>query len=451
MRRALALIAGSLLSATLVACLALAQTRNTAGPPGARTPLELLTAPLPSGPAAEQIRRGRELVIAGDCLSCHTRPGGAPLAGGLGMRTPFGVIYTPNLTSDRETGIGGWTPDQFFRALHEGRDDQGQFLYPAFPYVFFTSVTRGDSDAMLAYLRTVPAVRYEPPANRLPFPINIRQVMWGWNLLFFRPHAFQPDPTKSAEWNRGAYLVNGLGHCEQCHTPTNLLGANVARKRFRGGSLENTVAPDLTGNTRVGLGSWSAAEVAEYLKTGRNARAQASGPMSEVISYSTSLMGDADIQAIVTYLKSEPASPATPVGKPDADAMRRGAAIFSDECSACHLEEGRGQPRYFPPLGRNNSLVQQTNPDGVINLVLAGARTAPTLTRPSPISMPSFAWKLTDAEVADVATYVRNSWGNQAGPVAADRVGGLRRKLNLEKPILTQNSGDHDYAGGAFP
>lgn len=444
MRRALFLIAGSLLPAALATCLALAQPRTTAGPPGARTPTELLTAPLPgAGPQADQLQRGRSLVIAGDCVSCHTRPGGAPMAGGLGMHTPFGVIYTPNLTSDRETGIGGWTPDQFYQALHTGRDDEGHYLYPAFPYVYFTNVSRADSDAALAYLKTVPAVSYRPPDNELPFPLNIRLVMWGWNLLFFRAHDFQPDPAKSAEWNRGAYLVNGPGHCGQCHTPTNLLGANETGKSFQGGSLENFVAPDLTANAHTGLGSWTTAEVAEYLKTGRNDRAQASGPMSEVISYSTSLMSDADLQAIATYLKSQPASSPASAGTPDAAAMRRGAAIFSDACTACHLEQGRGQPRYFPPLGRNNAVVQQTNPDGVLHMILAGTRTAPTLSHPSPLSMPSFAWKLSDAEIADVTTYIRNSWGNHASPVSAGRVAGLRRKLNLKSPILTQNSGDH--------
>jgi mono/diheme cytochrome c family protein len=379
-------------------------------------------------------------VIAGDCLSCHTRPGGQPLAGGLGLPTPFGVIYTPNLTPDKVTGIGGWTSEQFYRAMHEGRGPKA-LTYPAFPYVYFTIVSRADSDAIFAYLKSTPAVSYRRPASELPFPLNIRQLMWGWNLLFFRPHEFQPDRTKSAEWNRGAYLVNGLGHCSQCHTPTNFLGANKTDAAFQGGALENFVAPDLTSNKRTGLGSWSDADVVEYLKTGRNSRANASGPMAEVISYSTSLMSDADLQAIATYLRSLPASPDARVATPDAATMQRGAAIFSDACASCHLDEGRGQARNFPPLGRN-AVVQQTNPAGILHITLAGTRTAPTLSRPTPFAMPSFAWKLSDQEVADVTTYIRNSWGNRAPPVSAHDVARMRDKLDLKTSRLTPNSGD---------
>ena len=443
--RAKPLLLGALAAAGVLAGLAYAQTKTSMTAPGAAagmTPTQLLTAPL-AVPADAQLQRGRSLVIAGDCLSCHTRPGGEPLSGGLGMKTPFGVIYTPNLTSDRETGIGGWTPDQFWGAMHRGRDDEGHYLYPAFPYVFFSQVSRADSDAILAYLKTTPAVSYTPPDNKLPFPLNIRLVMWGWNLLFFHPHDFQADASKSAQWNRGAYLVNGLGHCGQCHTPTNLFGANVERSAFHGGSLENSVAPDLTGNKRTGLGGWSTAQIVEYLKTGRNDRAQASGPMAEVISYSTSLMSDQDLQAIVTYLQSLPASPAADPAAPDAAAMKRGAEIYSDACASCHLDQGRGQPRYFPPLS-NDTAVQQANPDGVLRMVLAGTRTAPTAGRPSPLAMPSFAWKLDDQEIADVTTYVRNSWGNRAQRVTASQVAHERRKLDLKTSSLTPFSGDHD-------
>jgi len=430
----------------LAAFLAVAATAGLAGaqprqtPPASQTPQQLLTAPLAAG-APPDVARGRDLVIAGDCMSCHTRSGGEPLAGGYGLQTPFGVIYTPNITADRDTGVGGWSADQFWRAMHEGRDDHGRYLYPAFPYVYFTTVSRADSDAILAYLKTTPAVRYTPPPNRLPFPLNIRQVMWVWNLLYFRPHGFQADPSQSAQWNRGAYLVNGLGHCGECHTPMNWLGANKTGEAFRGGEIEHFAVPDVTANARTGLGGWSATEVVEYLKTGRNAHANASGPMADVITYSTSLMSDADLQAIVAYLQTRPASPATVPSAPDPRAMQRGAAIFSDACASCHLDEGRGQPGYFPPLGRD-AVVQQKNPSGVLHMILAGTRTAPTLTHPTPLAMPSFAWKLTDQETADVATYIRNSWGNQAAPVSAGDVARLRGKLDLKTSKLTANSGD---------
>ena len=325
--------------------------------------------------------------------------------------------------------------------MHQGKDDQGHFLYPAFPYVYFTEISRSDSDAILAYLRTVPAVSYSPPANRMPFPFNIRALVWAWNLLFFRAHDFQPDPSKSTEWNRGAFLVGGPGHCGQCHTPMNALGANKKDKPFRGGVFDNWTSPDLTGNPRTGLGSWSQAEVVEYLKTGRSPRAQAAGPMAEVVSYSTSLMSDQDLIAIATYLKSIPSGSAGGAYTPDPGAMKRGGQVFSDACASCHLENGKGQARFFPPMP-GDAVGQQANPSTLIHLILAGGRTAPTDSRPSPLTMPSFAWKLTDQEIADVSTYVRNSWGNSAPPVSANDVASMRRKLKLATSSPTANSGD---------
>ena len=441
-------IAGVVLAAAAgalgLAGLALSQGSMTASAPEAPTPTQLETRSVPdSTPDADQVRRGQYLVIVGDCVSCHVRDGGQPFAGGLGLNTPFGTIYSPNITSDKETGIGTWTPDQFYRALHEGIDDQGHHLYPALPYPEFTHVSRADTDAMLAYLKTVPAVNYNPPPNRLPFPLNLRITIAGWNLLFFRPAPpFQDTAGKSAQWNRGAYIVNGLGHCSACHTPKNLLGADRKGVFLQSGELDNWVAPDLTGNPRTGLGAWSTADIVEYLKTGRNARAQVGGSMAEVVSYSTSLMTAADLQAIATYLKDQPSSPPVTVTDPDAAAMKRGEAIYSDACASCHLEDGVGQARFFPPL-KGDTMAQQTNPDGLIHLILAGGRTAPAPSRPTPLSMPSFAWKLDDRQTADVATYVRNSWGSRAPAVSASQVASMRRKLDLKTSYLTVNSGDH--------
>lgn len=403
----------------------------------------ILTQPIADAtPNAEQLRRGQYLVRVGDCLSCHLRAGGKAFAGGLGLNTPFGVIYSSNITSDRATGIGAWTPEHFHRAMHDGIGENGEKLYPAFPYPYFTRSPRADNDAILAYLKTVPAIGYAPPANDLPFPLNIRFAVAGWNLLNFKPASFRPDPARSVEWNRGAEIVTGLGHCGACHTPKSLLGADKAGQAFHGGELENSFAPDLTGNPRTGLGSWSVADITEYLRTGRNARAAAGSSMGDVITYSTSVLSDADLTAIATYLKALPPRPDTTIAAADPGAMQRGAAIYSDACSACHLENGVGQPRYFPPLGRD-AMLQQDNPVGLLHVILAGARTGPSPTRPSPLSMPSFAWKLSDDEVADVATYVRNSWGNRASPVAASEVSTLRRKLGLDTLRLTDNSGDH--------
>lgn len=400
-------------------------------------PLAILQAPISDGPQAALLRRGRYLAIAGDCVSCHTRAGGQPFAGGLGLQTPFGVIFSANLTSDRNNGIGAWSNEDFYRAMSHGVAPGGRRLYPAFPYPHFTIVTREDTDAILAWLKTVPAVDYSPPGNLLPFPVNLRPALIGWDALFFRDKAFRPDPVKSASWNRGAYLVHGLGHCGACHSPKNLAGADEESRQLQSGELDHWVAPNLTGNARTGLGRWSAAEIVEYLRTGRNAHANAGGPMAEVVSYSTSLLSDEDLSAIATYLKDLPGHNEPTGATPDAATMRRGAEVFSDACASCHLADGRGQPRLFPPLP-GSAVAQQDNPDGLIHLILAGVRTGPTPTRLTAFTMPSFAWKLSDQEVAEVATYVRNSWGNRAAPVRLEAVADLRRKLRLETKLAAR-------------
>jgi mono/diheme cytochrome c family protein len=432
----------------VVAVLALAGWANgldlalPAHPVSGVTPAGFLVQPIADTvPSAAQLRRGRSLTVAGDCMSCHLREGGQPFAGGLGLKTPFGLIYSANITSDRRTGIGAWTSDQFHRAMHDGIGAHGENLYPAFPYPWFRRVSRADDDAIFAYLKTTPAVDYTPPGNRLPFPLNIRFLVKGWNLLFFKSRDFQADPGRSAEWNRGAYIVGGLGHCGGCHTPKNGLGADKSNRDLHGGNLDNWVAPDLTGNARTGLGGWSADDIAEYLRAGRNARAGAGGSMAEVVSYSTSLMTDQDRQAIAVYLKSRAASPGIAPAQPEPGAMRRGAAIYSDACASCHLENGVGQSRLFPPLG-HDAMLQQADATGLEHLILAGGRIGTTASRPSPLTMPSFAWKLTDNEIADVSTYIRNSWGNQAAAVPASKVRDLRRRLGLQTVHYTANSGD---------
>jgi mono/diheme cytochrome c family protein len=436
------LISGSALAIGAVGVATSQMLALPAHPSTAVTPNSLLTKTFEdSAPNAAQLNRGLYLVALGDCMSCHMRDGGQPLAGGLGLKTPFGAIYTSNITPDRETGIGAWTSDQFYRAMHDGKGAQGENLYPAFPYPWFRRASRADDDAIFAYLMTLRPVSYTPPKNDLPFPFNIRGSLSAWNLLFLDTHDYQSDPGQSAEWNRGAYLVNGLGHCGACHTPKNSFGADKSKQEFQGGKLDSWMAPDLTGNTRIGLGAWNVDDIAEYLATGRNARAAAGGAMADVITYSTALMTDADRHAIAVYLKSQPPSPTITASAPDAGAMRRGAEIYSDACASCHLENGVGQSRVFPPLGED-TMLQQPDPIGVEHLILAGTQIGVSASRPSPLSMPSFAWKLTDQEIADVSTFIRNSWGNQAAAVSATSVSELRKKLDLETVHLTVNSGD---------
>src|SRR5277367_1982102 len=230
-----------------LAGLALSQTLALpAHPTTAITPQSVLATRFDDGtPNVEQLRRGQYLVAAGDCLSCHLREGGEPFAGGLGLNTPFGVIYTSNITPDPDTGIGAWTPDQFYRAMHDGKDEKGDDLYPAFPYPWFRRVSREDDDAIFAFLKTMPAVKYTPPKNGLSFPFSVRSFVGAWNLLFLDSHDFQADANQSAEWNRGAYLVTGLGHCGACHTPKNSFGADKSKQEFHGGKLDNWVAADL--------------------------------------------------------------------------------------------------------------------------------------------------------------------------------------------------------------
>jgi mono/diheme cytochrome c family protein len=440
----IALLSGFTVALLGAAALAVSQMLALpAHPSSAVTPLGLLSRRIDdSAPNAAQIRRGQYLVAAGDCISCHLREGGEPFAGGLGLNTPFGLIYTSNITPDRTTGIGAWSSDQFYRAMHDGKGARGEDLYPAFPYPWFRRVSREDDDAIFAYLMTLPAVEFTPPKNDLSFPLNIRSFVGAWNLLYLDSHNFQPDPGQSAEWNRGAYLVNGLGHCGGCHTPKNSLGADRSKQELQGGKLDNWVAPDLTGNARTGLGDWSVDDIAEFLATGRNAHAAAGGAMADVINYSTSFISDVDRRAIAVYLKSQPASPSIASSAPEAGAMRRGAEVYSDACASCHLDNGIGQSRLFPPLGKD-AMLQQPDPTGLEHLILGGTRVGVSASRPSPLGMPSFAWKLTDQEIADVSTYIRNTWGNQAAPVTAAEVSALRKKLNLQTVHLTDNSGDH--------
>ena len=376
------------------------------------------------------LERGRYLAVAGDCEACHTNASGKPFAGGRPIPTPFGTIYSPNITPDRETGIGGWSNDQFYRALHAGVAANGDHLYPAFPYPWFTKVTREDSDAIRAYLNTLDPVSNTPPENKLDWPLNYRVVMRGWNELFFAEGTFVPNADKSAEWNRGAYLVEGLGHCGACHTPKNVFGAAERDKRLQGGTIQDWYAPDLAGDLRSGLGSWSSDDIVEFLKNGRNRRTAAYGLMAEVITRSTSKFNDSDLNAIATYLKDLPASNAkTQAAKADPKLTQAGEAIYIDNCSACHRSNGQGTPGTFPAL-KDDTNVQSRDPTTVIRVILDGTRAVPTNERPTPLAMPSFKWKLSDGEIAAVASYIRTTWGNSAPPVSESETQTMRKTLS---------------------
>jgi mono/diheme cytochrome c family protein len=378
-----------------------------------------------------EIERGRYLAAAGDCEACHTSKDGTPFAGGRPIETPFGTIFSANITPDRDTGIGAWSDDQFYRALHEGIAADGSNLYPAFPYPWYTKVTRDDSDAIRAFLKTLPPVPNKKPDNQLVWPLGNRAVMAGWNELFFKPGTFSPDATKSADWNRGAYLVEGLGHCGACHTPTNVFGAAEKGNHLQGGTLQNWYAPSLSGDLRSGLGAWSVAEIVEFLKTGRNARTAAYGPMSEVITFTTSKLSGADLTAMATYLKDMPAGkPQTQPEKLDPSEARAGEAIFVDNCSACHRTNGEGVAGMFPSL-KGDAVVQSAKATTAIRLILNGGRSVATDARPTSLSMPSFGWKLSDEQVAAVASYMRGAWGNAAPPVSASDVSALRSQVGL--------------------
>ena len=373
-----------------------------------------------------QIEKGHYLAIVGDCAACHTLPGsGRDLAGGRGIETPFGTLVAPNITPDPVTGIGAWTDDEFVDALTKGTGRDGQHLFPAMPYTYYTKLTRDDALAIRAYLNTVPAVQNAVKADQLPFPFNIRATMTVWNAMFFTPGQFKPNAGKSDDWNRGAYLAEGPAHCGLCHTPKNFLGGDKTSDALQGYALQGWFAPDITDGHRHGLGSWSIDDVVAYLKGGHNATGFATGPMSETLNLSTSHMSDADLKAIATYLKDQPGrNEAAPT--PDQAVTKAGSKIYADECSGCHGSGGKGEAGLVPALS-GSSAVQQSDPTSLLRVVLRGARNVGTQSAPTASAMPAFGWVLNDGDVAAVLTYIRSAWGNAAPAVSADEAGKARR------------------------
>lgn len=406
-------------------------------------------APPAAAPAAPTlVDQGRYLATAGDCVSCHTRPGGQPFSGGLALKTPFGTLYSPNITPDKETGIGGWTEEQFARALHAGVGGNGDHLYPVFPYTAYTKITDEDVHAIFAYIQSLQPVSYTPPKNEMKFPFSIRALMIGWKKLYFHEGRYAADASKPAEWNRGAYLVQGLAHCGTCHTPRNALGGENASLTFTGGTYldeirdvvedqaitpqEGVVRPwssvNLT-SSPAGIGNWSVDEIALYLKTGHTPYAGAFGPMSVVVDNSTKLLSDPDLHAIAVYLKSLPPAVQAPAEKIPDDKVKAGEIVYTTRCGDCHLPTGLGiapsptvdPTKVSPPLV-GNAIVQAPDPASLINVILYGAHEAHQ--EGAWPKMPGFQNEVgfDDDQIAALCDYLRASWGNQGGAVTAAMV-----------------------------
>jgi len=384
-------------------------------------------------PQAEVIAEGEYLARAGDCIACHTAPAGELFVGGRAMPTPFGTLYTSNITPDHETGIGIWTSDQFYKMMHTGRFPDGGLLYPAMPFGSYTKVTRADSNAIFAYLKSIPAVKQENRPQGLNFPYNNRALILGWRTLFFTEGEFKPDPKQSDEWNRGAYLVQGLGHCAMCHTATNALGGSSESQAFEGGliPMQNWYAPSLTSNKEAGLGDWSIKDITDLLKTGISARGAVYGPMAEVVYNSLQYLNNDDIRAMAVYLKglgqgSPPQSAASDVPSAESSLLvSLGKATYERHCASCHGADGLGRPPHYPPLAGNQS-IQMGSAVNPIRMVLNGGFPPGTAGNPMPYGMPPFAQSLSDDEVAAVVTYIRTAWGNHGNPVSAAQANQLR-------------------------
>jgi mono/diheme cytochrome c family protein len=383
--------------------------------------------PARTEPSAEDIAHGKMLVEAGNCGGCHTADPAKPFAGGKRIETPFGAIYAPNLTPDRDTGIGAWSNEDFRRALREGVAPNGSRYYPAFPYPYFTKLTRDDIFAIRAYLATLTPVSNKAPPPELRFPFNFRVVMRVWDSLFFKPGLFEPDQNKSAAWNRGGYLVTGLAHCGACHTPKNMFGADRHGRSLSGGQVAGWFAPRLDGSVRSGLKSWSVDDIVDYLQSGRNGRSHAGGLMAEVVLNSTSKMSDGDVRAIATYLKELPAGPPEPeVIAPTEAAMAAGRAIYDHACISCPELDGSGAPRIYPPLP-GNALLQSADPSSTLRVILDGAQSITTPRAPNAGSMPAYAKQFSDQQIAEVTNYIRNAWGNSASLVTPEQVAKARK------------------------
>ena len=389
------------------------------------------------------IKRGAYLAKAADCIACHSAPAGKPFAGGLPMTTPMGKIFTTNITPDPQTGIGRYTEAEFFRAVREGVAKDGRNLYPAMPYPSYAKVSDGDMRALYAYfMHGVEPVRRPNRESEIGWPMNMRWPLKVWNLVFLDKTVYQPKTAQDAVWNRGAYLVQGLGHCGACHTPR---GAGMNEKALdesghaflSGAALEGWFASNLAGDHNTGLGRWSVQDLRGFLKTGANAHSTAFGSMTDVINHSTQYLSDSDLNAMAVYLKSLPPArsddgpayafnPKTTVSVLTRPAGNRGATLYTTYCLHCHGADGRGVAPYLAPLAGNPNLLEK-DPSSLVNVVLNGSGQLVIDGVPAPYPMPSYRTVLNDQDIADVLTFTRHSWSNHQEPVAASDVQKMRK------------------------
>ncbi|MFJ7567162.1 c-type cytochrome [Herminiimonas sp. NPDC097707] len=393
----------------------------------------------PSVPPAnpdEQIRQGEYLARIGNCMSCHTARGGESYAGGRAVPTPFGNIYTSNLTPDAETGLGKWSNADFWQAMHDGKSKDGSLLYPAFPYTNYTRVTRADSDAIFAYLQTLPTVQKKNIAPELRFPYDNRALLYVWRALYFRPGQYANEDKQSVEWNRGAYLAQGLGHCSACHSPRDSFGGTDMKSELGGGMIPvlNWYAPPLNGDKETSLGNWEVEHLAALMKTGVAPQRSVSGPMAEVVAGSLQHMHKDDAHALAGYLKSLPQQSAAPLVA--AETMREeskqamidaGAKLYEDQCISCHQASGKGVPSIYPALAGSRAITTPVATNA-IRMVLYGGYAPSTGGNPRPYGMPPFGQSMTDEEVAAVVTYIRNAWGNQGTAILPNDVNRYRSR-----------------------
>ncbi|HEY0820113.1 MAG TPA: cytochrome c [Rhizobacter sp.] len=382
-------------------------------------------APLDDTPVATSpaiLERGAYLARAGNCMGCHTVPGGPAFAGGRGVETPFGTVYAPNLTPDPKTGLGDWSAAEFRRAMQHGRSKDGRLLYPAFPYPSYTQLTPDDTDALYVYLRSVPPVEQPDTPHGLRFPYDTQAALAVWRALFFRPGRVADDAGQGEAWNRGRYLVQALGHCAACHSARNALGATPLNAEFAGGLMpdESWYAPSLASPAEAGVQAWPRDEVVALLKHGISRSATVSGPMAEVVFHSTQHLSEADLEAMAQYLagiapRPLPTAPATPA--PSA-VMTRGDALYGRHCAECHGAQGQGVAGIYPALAGNRA-VTLPSAANVVQLIRLGGFAPSTAGNPRPFGMPPFGQTLNHDDIAAVSTYIRQSWGNRGGEVTA--------------------------------